>query len=566
MIVYRGQTHDESAIELLADICARFRLIEDTARPTLESVQRLLIDFGVFESAVADALMKDVMTTSHEIRTMRSVAVALGRVFHRVVRGKHPGKYVDSVRRDLLELTSCPLPATVCVSVPEGYAYYGLFPEMYIEPAETLLRQRSLSRAVVIGIRSIGASLSAVVAGTLEELGCRVKSYTVRPSGHPFNRLLNMTRALQAEWRDERAIVFAIVDEGPGISGSSFASVADALTECGVPAHNVVFLPSWDADPGQFANGAAAQRWRKHARYVGGFHQPWLNGLREVSAGKWRGPVYDGDADSYPAVQPQHEARKYLADSRVLLKFAGLGGYGDWKLGMARQLAEHGFGPEVLGIANGFLAHGFVGGTPLRVHDSCPELLGRIAEYCAFRAQTFPAQRSTDFATLCQMIDTNMSEGGPSEVSRDFFKHVETLFDGRAATAVDGRMMPHEWLRTARGFLKTDSVDHHANHFYPGCADIAWDLAAVCVEFRLSDSQRSFFLERYSKASGDLVPNEIIGFYRLAYAAFRLGYTTLAAHATSETPDGDRFISLQTLYRRAAAAQFARQETLVSTC
>ncbi len=44
-------------------------------------------------------------------------------------------------------------------------------------------------------------------------------------------------------------------------------------------------------------------------------------------------------------------------------------------------------------------------------------------------------------------------------------------------------MLPHEWIRTASGFLKTDAVDHQDDLFFPGCQDIAWDIAGAIVEF-----------------------------------------------------------------------------------
>ncbi|MBZ5585043.1 MAG: hypothetical protein LAQ30_23105, partial [Acidobacteriia bacterium] len=37
-----------------------------------------------------------------------------------------------------------------------------------------------------------------------------------------------------------------------------------------------------------------------------------------------------------------------------------------------------------------------------------------------------------------------------------------------AAIALDGRMLRHEWLETARGYMKADALDHHDDHFFPG--------------------------------------------------------------------------------------------------
>jgi hypothetical protein len=548
MIVYRSQSRIEATGELLSDLCTRFRAIEKAANPNHDEVRRLLIDFGVFESGLADALMDDVMMLSNETRAVRKAATALGRLFYRTCRGMDARESVARFGRELADLTDLLLPGTIRVSVPEGYAYYGLYPESYIVSAEKLQRERSLRRAVVVGIRSIGASLSAVVAGALEELGCRVKAYTVRPAGHPFDRHLRTADTLDAEWHRERTSDFVIVDEGPGMSGSSFTCVAEKLVRSGVPDGNIAFFPSWDAAPDQLGNESAAQRWRKHRRYVSGFDQPWLNQYREVSAGEWRSVVYGADHKLYPAVQPQHEARKYLAQPGVLLKFAGVGTYGSGKLDLARTLAERGFTPEAMGFTQGFLALEFVPGKPLRSADVSSELLSRIAEYCAFRGRTFHARRSASFETLFEMIETNTREGLGRDVRRQSVKRAASLFESRPAVAVDGRMMLHEWLQTPRGWLKADAVDHHADHFYPGVADIAWDLAAASIELRLKDADESYFLSQYARFSGDVVPRELMRFYRLAYSAFRLGYCTLAARATAGTPDRERFEALRNFH------------------
>jgi hypothetical protein len=78
-----------------------------------------------------------------------------------------------------------------------------LAPETYLESACRFVRTRLFYDSydlVCIGIRSIGSSLSGIVAGALEELGCRVKSITVRPTGHPSNRTVSISRGLKQEF------------------------------------------------------------------------------------------------------------------------------------------------------------------------------------------------------------------------------------------------------------------------------------------------------------------------------------------------------------------------------
>lgn len=60
--------------------------------------------------------------------------------------------------------------------------------------AEAWVREHTApsERLLVDGIRSIGTSLSAVVAQKLGQSGCEVQRITVRPGGHPFQRQLDI--------------------------------------------------------------------------------------------------------------------------------------------------------------------------------------------------------------------------------------------------------------------------------------------------------------------------------------------------------------------------------------
>ena len=92
------------------------------------------------------------------------------------------------------------------VRVPEGYAFYALHPALYASAAAHL----PPGDWRVIGIRSIGTSLSAVVAAALGA----PPPVTVRPTGHPFARELRLSAELEAEWA-AHAGPFVVVDEGP---------------------------------------------------------------------------------------------------------------------------------------------------------------------------------------------------------------------------------------------------------------------------------------------------------------------------------------------------------------
>src|SRR5205814_10346315 len=81
------------------------------------------------------------------------------------------------------------------IKVPEGFAFYALFPEQYCASFTKWAdehRGNSPKRALVVGIRSIGTTLSALGRAALRVLGWEVSRLTVRPSGHPFERRVEL--------------------------------------------------------------------------------------------------------------------------------------------------------------------------------------------------------------------------------------------------------------------------------------------------------------------------------------------------------------------------------------
>jgi hypothetical protein len=83
-----------------------------------------------------------------------------------------------------------PVIEQLSISTPEGFAYYALHPLAYAD----VLRQSSIftnistNNLIVVGIRSIGTTLSAVVAAAARLCGLQAQRITVRPQGHPYNR------------------------------------------------------------------------------------------------------------------------------------------------------------------------------------------------------------------------------------------------------------------------------------------------------------------------------------------------------------------------------------------
>lgn len=536
-----------------------------------DQIVELLIAFGELEAAVVDTLCPEADSNPPLAQRLRRAAVLIAHAFHHSWTGQtaRARAWLASADAALARISSGGLPARAVFRVAEGYAYYGLYPECYLEAAARFFREVRPETAVCIGIRSIGTSLSAVVAAVLEELGCDVWSCTVRPRGHPFHRRLALSARFADELRACRSRYALVVDEGPGLSGSSLAAVAEKAAELGTPDDRIILFPSWEPPGDALLSESARARWSRHRKYTTSFEAVWIDTgrltrslprgeLLDLSAGRWRALFYDGDAD-YPAVQPQHERRKYLlraaseapaGSAPLLAKFAGLGRYGKAALARGERLAAAGFGPPVLGLGHGFLLSAFVPGRPLAASGIDAELIAAVARYLAFVARVLPASRPVPFDEILEMIRVNTEEGlGPgwTEALRAL-ERMRPEVSARPTVAIDGRMLPHEWLRTPQGYLKADGIEHHADHFFPGCQDIAWDLAGAILEFDLDTAAQAALLARYQTLTNDRTVARVLPFYRTAYAAYRLGYATLASQVLGQGAEAARWRALAARY------------------
>jgi hypothetical protein len=578
VIVYREQRRREDPSRLLALIREDLASLSPGHAGAHDRVVQVLIGLGVLESAVADAMHPEAEGQHPLTAALRRASVAAGHLLWNVWHGQHEAlhPWAARLRAALTSVEAASLPTVVETRVPEGYAHYGLFPEAYLAAAVRCARELRMEQAVCVGIRSIGTSLSAVVTAALEELGIAVLSLTVRPRGHPFDRRLRLSPDLEAVLRRHVAAPFLIVDEGPGLSGSSFAGTARALAELGVSDDEIVLMPSWRTDGAALRSAEARARWNRHRQFTASFEETWQGTgrladlapectLTDVSAGAWRSLLFR-DAAEYPPVHPQHERRKLVARPRadardarseLLLRFAGLGRQGHAKLHRARALAAAGFTPAPLRLGHGFLVEEFPAGAPTPAGQPESALASTMARYLAYLRRCHPAHDAG--AELRDMLVCNVAEAlGEAAADRLAARFpAQGTTPGGEPTALDGRMLPHEWIRTRGGFLKADALDHHDDHFYPGPQDIAWDVAGTCLEFGLEGDARRGFLACYIGESGDSGISRRLPFHALAYLAFRLGYVTLAAESLGATPDTARFRAQVIRYRRLLEAELA---------
>lgn len=577
MLVYRSATRHASPSALLDAIATSSAAAN--ARLDADAWTELLIACGELESATADAAspQHDDITPSGSALSELTAAAARGALAawdgSETTAARSALERAVRTARDALGGVA---PATPLeIGVPEGFAYYGLYPEAYAAAARVVLAERDAKRIVCIGIRSIGATLAAVVGAAACAAGRDVTSCTVRPRGHPFDRTVTLGPALHDLLAREarQGALFVVVDEGPGLSGSSFASVADAIGGMDVPDERVVFLPSWIPAAEDLRSARGQDRWRRHQKRCVPFEQLFDNRgepLRiarrmniaaaradNVSAGAWRRAVY-ADEREWPATQPQHERRKYLlrdaSDAPIaLLKFAGLGRHGRVAAQRARALADAGLAPRVLGAQRGFVATEWVPGAPAREGEADAALLDAIARHVAHLAATARDGELVAFDDLLHTARVNAAESLGDEFAERLSAVLERFRPSVQQVhtcAVDGRMLPHEWIRTVRGWRKVDGVDHHDDHFLPGDQDPAWDIAGAIVELLLDRRQQQVLIDTYARLSGDRDVAARLPFHHAVYLATRLGYAMLSAAALGDAPDAER---LRALARRYAA-------------
>lgn len=556
MIVYGDRSRTVRTSHRLVEIDAALAGVGDMppgiARHT--ALQSAFIALGEVIQGIADAdrAMYGADGSSPGEAALMVALVGLGR------------ELMQSGRNDYSSAAPSPLPealptlpSEIELQVPEGYAFYGLYPEAYGDAALNLCLPHPVR---VIGIRSIGVSLAAIVAAVLNA----PPPFTVRPIGHPSDRAIAVAPAI------DPAAHYVIVDEGPGRSGSSFAAVGEWLEQQGVPPERQLFLTSHANGPGSAAAPATLARWRRTPSAAVGSNMAnrladavsELTGqpdgaLQDISAGSWRSRLI-ASQDDWPPVDPLGERRKYLLGAggqSWLLKFAGLGGEAERKLEIAHILHAAGFTAEAIGTLHGFIVQRWIDGYPLDLRDVPP--IREAARYIGARAQLLPAAQSgASIAKLHEMalfnIGTAIGEKAAAPL-RAWLSRLPELQARSCPIQIDGRCDPHEWIRTGDGYLfKTDTLDHHAGHDLIGCQDFAWDAAGFLCEFELGGAAANRFLALLDQAAPRPVDRMLLAFLTPCYLAFRLGAAILAAEALRHSPaEAER--------NRKAAERYAQQ-------
>ncbi len=477
-------------------------------------------------------------------------------------------------RLNVLPVESDPL---LILKIPEGFEFYTLFPEQYCAAADAWARERppaSQSRKVlVVGIRSIGTTLSAVVKVALEYAGWEAHRLTVRPVGHPFNRRIDPDEVVLPSVH--RAIV---VDEGPGVSGSSIAAVVTWLRQAGVT--DISIFPGHHMEPGSAAPEHVRVIWAKTPRYTVPLNRIRWGGLTleqqllrkaaklhqqdgpmgriiDFSAGLWRKHVYDAE-EQWPAVAALFERTKYWCGTRgeasgtrgeetaVLWKFCGLGSAYGPTVGNPKSESRN---PKWMG----FEALTWRNGSPIkleRTHD--PDVLRQGMEYIAESAgpELPPQEQTAAVGRLREILYWNSREAMGEDFATELLHRVQSEhINSGGLSYTDGRMGLHEWIETpGKRLVKVDTRGHLFDHTCVGPQSLLWDVAGFCLEWDLAGVSRAVALAHITNHCMALDFRNL-PFYEAAYAAFRMGLCHLAAGQTADPAEQARLHRASNWYR-----------------
>ncbi|MEA2573056.1 MAG: hypothetical protein QOH93_354 [Chloroflexia bacterium] len=581
MIVYGDPQYEESLAALVEQLRQRLTALlagsgRSSAADMLQQLRAALILTGQLEQAACDALDGQEYQGYNSRLHEATAHVAQAFYYTWAEQNGHKCGGIDpaeSLSRSLSQLgeeTAQP-DRRVTVKMPEGFAFYTLYPEQYCAAAlRWLADHHSIKNktAVVVGVRSIGTTLAAVVATTLRAHGWKVASLTVRPTGHPFQReaYIAPEQVGGAEWG-------LVVDEGPGLSGSSMSGVGQALVAAGLARDRISFFPAHANEPGSAASDEIRAWWSSTPRYVVPLEDVRFNGLslsgslaawltaqdptdpvvriEDVSGGQWRRVLYR-ESRMWPPTCAPFERTKYLCTTesgkRVLFKFEGLcstpgtsGTTAEIVESILVERAAAGWTPAPLGVVNGFVAIQWVDGTPLDLEDCGPEMLRHMGGYIAVvaGAPLSAEQHAGATGRLADMLYWNTWEALGEDVAERTRHRADGLRDmpNNIRSYGDGRMAPREWMRTHDGrILKSGSAGHSWDHTCIGPQPVAWDLAGAIVEWGLDEEGSRSLLEAFYSAGGYPISDSTLTFYRMAYAAFRVGQCHLCASMSPHDP------------------------------
>jgi len=558
MIVYGDSDREESVEAMMTSIRTGIARVDASAASRggvdCEALRRLLIQAGELEQAAYDTPtpLGAPAEVRRALRAFRSATSAAASAFHSACISPRGGAGAQSRVRSALARMLRALgrlsggeggTCRVWVKPPRGFAFHGLFPERYREAALgwTMEHPDAVEQDVlVVGIRSIGTTLSAVVTAVLEARGVRARRVTVRVQESPSEHPLLLKLARPADWA-------LIVHDGPGPSGA-FRAVADALTKAG--AGRIHVFPDHDGAPLEGARFDGSTLPDALWSAACSASEDPLSRVVSCGRGEWRSIHFDA-RDRWPAVCRNLERPKLLCEGssgrRILFKFAGLTTAPGATLSLAEvhaqklaRLARRGFTPAPLATAHGFVATEWIEGRPMVAAEASPDFLGRVGRYVA--AASGPPLSASAARSARNRLETMLSVNTREALGDDWADQALSLFRPIAILentprAGDGHMAPHEWIAAGDGSIqKTDAGGHELDPTWTGRQPVLWDLAGAMLEWDLDPEGERAFLDGFAVGGGHSRAPLALDAYRAAYAAHRVGQVGFARD-TEEDPD-----------------------------
>jgi adenine/guanine phosphoribosyltransferase-like PRPP-binding protein/trehalose-6-phosphatase len=192
----------------------------------------------------------------------------------------------------------------------------------------------------------------------------------------------------------------------------------------------------------------------------------------------------------------------------------------------AHRLSSH--VPPVLGLRNGILYTEWI---PKEVQlanetPSRSQVVQALGSYVAARARSLRLELDPTADLGAQeepvglgLLSDRMSRAYHNKITAALKRGrlCDTLmrYGSPRPTLIDGKMQPTEWIRGAKGLLKTDFEHHGLGKPHLNATDSAYDLAEAMLYWELSEEEESDLLTRYIEKSGDTSVHKRLFLYKL---------------------------------------------------